>query len=453
MRKELERRPALLACLALALGVSAGFHPANALGLVPLLIAARLLPSRLILAAAFLVGLLRAPMPTLPVASIGSGDIRGTVVRYPVQRESGASALVRSGSGLVSVRYAGAIDLGLGDSIDARGRLRPPLPGQVGPSAVLDAYRLEVVSQGPWIWNVSEQLRNRFLAASAASGLGPEDAAWLDALCLGARETLDRATSANLTRTGTVHAVAASGLHVLILAMLLEGLLSLLAVPKILRVALVGIALLLYVGAVGLHPASVRAALTAVLFRCASLVRREPDLLSALGLSGCFILLVWPEEVFGLGFQLSTVVVGALGLTPFDPPERDLRPLSLLGSRLKSLARVSLIASLASLPILAQVLHEVSLVSVAANVLLVFVLPWILGAAMLGFVVSGALPALGAGLIAGIAAPLAGWGRLVVDGLGASPHATLAVPGFSGYWLVPIYLAAAALWRPHVRPA
>jgi hypothetical protein len=39
----------------------------------------------------------------------------------------------------------------------------------------------------------------------------------------------------------------------------------------------------------------------------------------------------------------------------------------------------------------------------------------------------------------------------VIEQLGNLPFASFAVPEFSAYWLLPIYVVGVMVWRPHVR--
>jgi hypothetical protein len=47
--------------------------------------------------------------------------------------------------------------------------------------------------------------------------------------------------------------------------------------------------------------------------------------------------------------------------------------------------------------------------------------------------------------------PMTGWVAMVIERLGALPFASVPVPEFSAWWLLPVYVALVALWRPYVR--
>jgi hypothetical protein len=62
-----------------------------------------------------------------------------------------------------------------------------------------------------------------------------------------------------------------------------------------------------------------------------------------------------------------------------------------------------------------------------------------------------AVPAVGVGLLKTVVEPVTGWVGLSIERLGSLPFASFAVPEFSAYWLLPVYVAAMAVWRPYVR--
>jgi len=136
-------------------------------------------------------------------------------------------------------------------------------------------------------------------------------------IILGKRKELPPDLEEYYRKTGTLHILAASGLHVSIiiafslLILFRTGLNKrvayLLSIPPVLFYALLA----------GASPSIVRAAVMGVLFLMASALRKDYDPLRSLFLAALFMLIINPYYLFMAGFQLSfTAVAGILILFP-----------------------------------------------------------------------------------------------------------------------------------------
>jgi competence protein ComEC len=123
------------------------------------------------------------------------------------------------------------------------------------------------------------------------------------------------------------------------------------------------------------------------------------------------------------------------------------------GSRSREAGRTSLVATLATAPVVAYHFGYVSVISVIANVLITIALMPILVLSMLSLAIVPFSSALATGLMVACVSPLAGWVLWVVETLGSWELSSLNVPEFSPFWLVPYYAAFLFLWRRRVRPA
>ena len=443
LRRELIYRPLVLAALALVVGLSAPLHPANLLFLLPLLIARRPWP----VALAFVLGLALAPRPTPLLPSARWIDAEATVLSVPAQGPYGPTADVLAQGRRWRATFPPGLSPVRGEVWQVRGIAKPlgeASEGQRlrGIEGRLDPRDLRKVADAPLPWRVADAWRRGY-AAFLGRTLSPDAARWLGAFAFRI-DDLDEAERDALTRTGTVHLVAASGLHVAALGLVLMGLGSAFGVRRSATLAATFAALALYAMATGLHLPTVRACLAFAVGSSAYLVRREPDGLSALALAALVYLPFDPAAVYGLGFQLSTVVVGFLVLWP----RRDLEAVRTAGAwfreRVWEGAAVSLIAAFAAAPITA--LHEgsVALLSVPANVVAV---PPVLAAMTLSLVSHP----LHAGWAMPFVGGLVGFAKASVEIFDRFPFATLALPPFSPYLLVPFYGIWIAFWRPRAR--
>src|SRR5204862_3654975 len=199
-----------------------------------------------------------------------------------------------------------------------------------------------------------------------------------------------------------------------------------------------------YALAVGLHPSVVRAALAAGLGSLAWLAGRERDRWQAL-LVGAAVLLGWnPYALFDAGFQLSFAAVAAIFVvTPRVVRALEGYPVS---HGLAQLIGVSTACGLATAPVTWLQFHQISLVTVQANVVAVPVVVEVLGVALVTAAIAPFAPPVAAAL-----AWLNGWGAWLVAacarGFGSLPGAQIT----SGRWAAVLALGAVGVaayaWR------
>lgn len=293
---------------------------------------------------------------------------------------------------------------------------------------------------------------------------GDEPRAVLRALLLGDRSRIEESTRNHFTRTGLMHVLAVSGLHVFLVGMILYGLLRpLLArlglrwrpaevVRALLTIGLLGS----YMVLAGSRPSIVRAVVMAGLFLGGAALQRSSHPLNTLGVAGLVLLLARPAALFDAGFQLSFAAVGAI--ITLNPRIRALIPHhrrsgGLVGRGI-TLVTVSLAATLGTAPVLLYHFGYVSLAGLFLNLL--------------------AIPLTGLSMIAGLATTLAGgWSPVLGSGFGSAANvltrglletAALGETAFSwaalwttvrAPWILVAMvgtLAAAAQWpRPRLR--
>ncbi|REJ65922.1 MAG: ComEC family competence protein [Planctomycetota bacterium] len=132
------------------------------------------------------------------------------------------------------------------------------------------------------------------------------------AVLLGQRSGVPRDTSQAFVRTGTIHLLAISGLHIGILASALLLLLRVGWLPQ--RVVLPGIMLLTlgYALLADARPPVLRAAAIVVVFCFSLQLGRRSFRFNTLAAAGLIVLVLQPLELFSMGTQLSFLAVGTL---------------------------------------------------------------------------------------------------------------------------------------------
>lgn len=461
MRRELEHRPLLLAAIGLALGIACMVQPMWLVAALIPGVVCRPLACRAILLVSLGLGLLLAPRPP-SVPSFTTGLIRGQieVASMPEVLRGGSKCEVSSNGAKYLMESDGQPRLSIGDVAELSGEVRPIDPKHnefMARRNIIGVIRakavdIHLVSEGPAIYRSAMEWRDSFVALCNRT-LDERTSSLVQALCFNVRGGLSGQDMSNLKRTGIVHIVSTSGLHVFILAFSLQFGLGLVPVSRSIQLGVLYAVLALYACATGLDPPIVRSVLMAIAVLSAPWFEREGDFPSALGLAAAAFLFWRPAEVFELGFQLSFVAVLALWMFAqyTKPAQRGLR--SQVVAQAKSSLRASSVATAATAPLLAQAFGMFSIVAVLANLMVAGVIGPLIVCALLAWAAAPISEALSAGLMHVVVQPLTQWILAVTDVLGSWSWSAVTVPPLpAALWTV-LYLGAILIWRPIARPA
>ena len=242
--------------------------------------------------------------------------------------------------------------------------------------------------------------------------LNKKDAPLFYALILGEQQQIPYGTRENFNRTGLGHMLAISGLHVGLVAwacfLLFKKLLSL-SYTLMLAFNIKKIAAIMtcfpvtaYSLIAGFGISTERAMIMVMIFLFSIILNREKDIASTVALAGIIILLINPDALFSISFQMSfCAVIGILWLVPplvnrlpsfnkhkerqFHSVHKWLRGVLYY---VTGLFAVSLCATFFLLPLTTFYFHRISLVSIPANlcavpILGLWVLPLGLSSAMI----------------------------------------------------------------------
>lgn len=161
-----------------------------------------------------------------------------------------------------------------------------------------------------WQEHLSNQISS--LLPSSVSGLAV-------ALLVGAKGDIDQEVIESFQNTGAMHVLAVSGLHVGLILVAIQKLLSLFARWISRKTAItISIAFIIMFGLIsGASPAVVRAVIMFVIIAFGQLLNRKGNGLNSLFLSAIILLLYDPFYLFDVGFQLSYAAM--LGIFLFQP--------------------------------------------------------------------------------------------------------------------------------------
>ncbi|TKD60971.1 ComEC/Rec2 family competence protein [Flavobacterium sp. ASW18X] len=230
------------------------------------------------------------------------------------------------------------------------------------------------------------QRRQKIIAQLKTEAFGPQELAVVQALVLGQRNDLTENTYNAYKKAGAIHLLAVSGLHVGVVLLLLQFLLSPLkywSKGRNLGLLLSILGLWCYALFTGLSPSIVRATTMFSFISYALWLNRPTNTFNILALSYFFMLLWQPNFLFQVGFQLSYAAVFAIAWL-YPSLQRFWYPDNKILLKLWQLISVSIAAQIGVLPLSLFYFHQFPSLFFIANILIIPFLGLVLG---LGFLV------------------------------------------------------------------
>ena len=216
-----------------------------------------------------------------------------------------------------------------------------------------DGWRVVGRAEGFTVMGLAQQWQRRLVDVFRRFDFSQENFAVLAALSFGYVDELDPDLRERYNVTGITHILAVSGMHVGIIYFLLDFLLRFLDRSRPLRRLKAVVILLLiwsYAFITGLPPSAFRATLMFSLVAVGRMFGGQASIYNTLSMSAFFMLLVDPNLLFHVGFQLSyAAVVGIVYLQP--RMARLWSPRSLPARWLWELLTVSVAAQAGTLPL------------------------------------------------------------------------------------------------------
>ena len=373
-------------------------------------------------------------------------DVREASVRISMRLESGAGVLV------IAPAHA---DVRYGDRVRAAGELRVPEAFETGVGRAFNypaylakdgiSYELafvrdvEVIGRGATnpvkifaIW-----VKHTFL-----EGLGhalPEPYAGLaGGITVGDKRGLGTELAEVFRTVGLIHIVVLSGYNIMIVMEGLSWLLAWFSVHRYARFGATVFVAIFFALMTGLASASVRAAAMAIIAVVGRMSGRMYLASRALAIVAAGMVLWNPFILaFDPGFQLSILATaGLIAFTPVVITRLKFIPTTL---GLREIAATTVGTQIVVLPLLLYQSGQLPIYSLPANLLALIAVPLAMlfsAVAALGGIFLGSFGV----VIAFPAYALLGY-IMEIGGLFASlPHASITLPAFSAWWLIPIYV-------------
>lgn len=384
----------------------------------------------------------------------------------------------RRAVGWVDVQIDDRVDnVTAGDRVRILGRISrspPPLnPGEFDFAAYYRAERklcllrtrdpnaVTLVEPSPW-WNVMAELsRWRRRGHERLLEFVPtERAGFASALLLGYRDELQRHENRAFFRTGTIHVLSISGLHVGMLAIFLYAALRIGWLRRRTGLAVVMLITVGYALVIDAEPPAVRAVLTVLLIASAAMLLRRTLDGNVLAAAALAVLAQNPTDLFRAGPQLSFLAAIVLTRHVRRPPRAvDDDPLAeLVRSRRSQWLRrlqdcalivgdmliISTLIFFIATPLVAHDFHILSPIGLVLTPILALPVAIALLAGFLTLTLGAIVPPL-APVLGYVCGGSLGLTQRIVDVAQRVPYGWLQLPG-PALWQVVLFYALAAAW-------
>ena len=242
--------------------------------------------------------------------------------------------------------------------------------------------------------NIANDRINRFLAKPYSS--------LASAILLGERRSINSKIWEIFKKTGVLHILAISGLHVGIIYFILRIILKMLRFSRVAGIVLSVLFLICYAMLAGGRASVIRAVVMFSILAIGQILKRKMAIYNLIGLSALVILIANPNQVFDIGFILSYGAV--LSIVYFSPkiyailnPKRNQKAVRSVKEKVKDFflgsIAVSLSAWLGLTPLTAHFFGTISPIVVVANLIAVPLLFFIMGSGLaflsIGFISVG----------------------------------------------------------------
>lgn len=274
------------------------------------------------------------------------------------------------------------LSLSLGEVGRGRGYLRPLPEGSYGRLMHHRGYIGTLYISSPTDWHSKGSTSSLTITARRVQhalseridrlGLGRSESAIVKAMLLGERSEIESSQRDDYSRAGASHLLAISGLHIGIVTMLVWWMCWLLPITgrrgHIVRNIISSLVMILYAFVTGLSPSVVRATVMFVVAQMALAYGTSRTSVGTLAGALTMMLLLNPNNLYDISFQLSAVAV--IGIVLGFRPAMELfggESGGRLRRTLTGVVVVGICSTLATLPLVAHTFGTMSLVGIFLN--------------------------------------------------------------------------------------
>ena len=223
-----------------------------------------------------------------------------------------------------------------------------------------DNWKLLTKDKGNTVVLYAGKLRKYLLSIYKKYGIKDNEFSVLSALTLGYKDKLDEQTKRAYSSSGAMHILAVSGLHVGIIYVILNYLLSFFKKKSILiiiKTIIILIVLWSYAFLTGLSPSVMRSTIMFSFVAIGGTLKRPTNIYNTIAASAFLLLIINPFYIFDVGFQLSYLAV--TGIVFFYERIYSIFELNnWFVDKIWSLTAVSIAAQLSTFPVALFYFHK-----------------------------------------------------------------------------------------------
>ena len=283
------------------------------------------------------------------------------------------------------------------------------------------------------------------------AGLEGESLGLITALTIGDKELLEKERLTSFSRSGAMHIMAVSGLHVGMISMALSWLLFFMKGRlKRARVLIIVPALWGFAFITGLTPSVLRATIMFTFLQAGSILNRPAAGMNNLLASAFILTALHPSVIFEAGFQLSYIAVGFI-IAFYTPLYKLIKTRNRISDYLWQMTAVSLVAQAGTLALSVRLFNIFPLLFLLTNIVVIPISFAVLVLAML-MLAASPLPAL-ASFIAILLDSLAGFTLGFTRVISSTDHGVITNIGMSAAETILLTVAAGLLLAALLRTA
>ncbi|PCH96528.1 MAG: hypothetical protein COB85_03460 [Bacteroidetes bacterium] len=236
--------------------------------------------------------------------------------------------------------------------------------------ALQSIYHQAFIKEGNWklleargdnsIIAYSSSLRTQLIGIFKKNDMGEKELAVASALILGDKSQLDTDLKSDYSKSGAMHVLAVSGLHVGIIYLVLNWLLGFITRLKngvVIKATLIILLLWFYALLTGMSPSVMRATTMLSFLVIGKAMNQHTDVYNTLVVSAFLLLAIDPSLILSVGFQLSYLAV--FGIVYLYPKfYHSWESSTWIMDKIWALTCVSLAAQLATFPLSLYYFHQ-----------------------------------------------------------------------------------------------
>lgn len=243
---------------------------------------------------------------------------------------------------------------------------------------------IKIIKKNITIKSYAENIKDNIIILIENSGLKKHTQNFVSTILLGDNSFIDPDVKNDFADAGIAHILALSGLHIGIIIIILNLILYPLNIIcyKKFKYILIIILVWMFAFITGLSASVVRAAIMTTFYFTALILERQNSALNSISAAAIIILIVSPQSLFDVGFQLS--FAATLGIIIFVNKANHILDFHYkLLNKIASAVAVSSIAIIFTWAFSAYYFHSFPILFLPANLIVVWILPYYLFLALL----------------------------------------------------------------------